>query len=289
MANMNLVTGHKGSAHVTAADAGALNAAIMGAGQYVANLWNKFAATVATNNKITISDGVLLMQGRLAAINAGGSVDLAIENGAVGYNRNDLIVARYTRDAQGVEEVNLVVIKGTATTGEAADPAYTVGNILDDGDTLNDMPLYRIPIEGINVQTPVALFALVSSLKAHEEAANPHKTTADQVGAKKKNAVESIATGGTGATTAAKAREALGVTPENIGAKKAGDVEPIENGGTGATNAAQARENLGVTPENIGAAPAAHSHTLDTLSNIHISSSTPTSLENGHWYLVKES
>lgn len=35
---------------------------------------------------------------------------------------------------------------------------------------------------------------------------------------------------------------------------------PVEHGGTGATSAADARNNLGITPENIGAATASHTH-----------------------------
>lgn len=55
-----------------------------------------------------------------------------------------------------------------------------------------------------------------------------------------------IANGGTGATTVAAARNALGLG-NTSGAL------PVANGGTGATSAASARSNLGITPANIGA------------------------------------
>ena len=159
MANMHLVTGYAGTEHVTAADAGSLNSAIFGTGEYVLDRGNKFAATVVTNNTIRIADGDLMMQGRHVRLTEGDYVDLAIDNGAQGMLRNDLIVARYTKNAStGVEEVNLVVIKGTAAASNPSDPAYTSGDIINNHVILNDMPLYRVPLNGINVQALVPLF-----------------------------------------------------------------------------------------------------------------------------------
>ena len=152
MANMNLVTGYIGSNHVTSNDVGSFNAAIFGGGQYILNRGQKFAATVETNNKLRIHDGDLIMQGRHVRINEGDIVDITIENGATDYNRNDLVVARYTKSASsGVEAVDLVVIKGTPVIGAAEDPAYTVGDIVNDGAMLNDMPLYRVEINGLSL------------------------------------------------------------------------------------------------------------------------------------------
>ena len=163
MGNLNLVTGYKGEAHVTAADQGSFNAAIFGAGSYVLNRGNKFAALVVSNNSIRIQDGDICLQGRHVRLAEGTYVDLAIENGNQGYKRNDLIVARYTKSAQGVEDCNLVVIKGTASTSAAADPEYTAGDIINDHDTQADFPLYRVPIDGITVGTLVPLFSVIDS------------------------------------------------------------------------------------------------------------------------------
>lgn len=163
MANMHLITGYAGAEHVTAADAGSLNTAIFGSGQYVLDRGNKFAATIVTNNTIRIADGDIMMQGRHVRLAEGSYVDLTIDNGAQGMMRNDLIVARYTKDAStGVEAVNLVVIKGTAAASNPADPAYTAGDIINDHVALNDMPLYRVPLNGLNVQTLVPLFTMAS-------------------------------------------------------------------------------------------------------------------------------
>lgn len=181
MANMNLVTGYIGTNHVTSNDVGSFNAALFGGGQYILNRGQKFAATVETNNKLRIYDGDLIMQGRHVRINEGDVVDLTIENGATDYNRNDLVVARYTKNASsGVEAVNLVVIKGTPVIGAAEDPAYTAGDIVNDGAMLNDMPLYRVEIKGLSLAKVTFLAEEAQSLEsilellANKVASNGH-------------------------------------------------------------------------------------------------------------------
>lgn len=159
MGNMHLVTGYQGQDHVTAADHGSLYAAIFGNGSYVLDRGNKLAASVISSNKVRISDGDIVLQGRHIRLNEGAAVDLTIANGTQGYKRNDLVVARYTRNAStGVEEASLVVIKGTASTSAPADPAYNNGDILTDHAEVVDFPLYRVPLDGISVGTLEQLF-----------------------------------------------------------------------------------------------------------------------------------
>lgn len=161
MANLHLVTGHQGSAHISAADQGSLYAAILGAGNYVLARGKQFAVSVISNNQIRIADGDLMMQGRHVRLNEDTYTDLTIENGTQGYKRNDLIVCRYTlAQSTGEEECNLVVIKGEETTGTASDPEYSSGSILG-GDTQVDFPLYRVPLSGLSVGTPVQLFSVL--------------------------------------------------------------------------------------------------------------------------------
>ena len=165
MANLHLVTGYAGQAHVTAADDGSLFEAAIRSGQFVTEAGQKFSASVVSNNQIRVYDGELIMQGRHVKLDPGAYVDLAIENGAQGRLRNDLIVARYTKNADnGIEECNLVVIKGTAAESSPADPECTTGSINADGDILHDFPLYRVPLSGLNVGVLVALFTPVASL-----------------------------------------------------------------------------------------------------------------------------
>lgn len=159
MGNMHLVTGYAGKSHVTASDHGAMNSAIFGTGEYVLGKGNKLSASVISNNQIRIYDGDLMMQGRHVRVEEGKYVDLTIENGTQDTYRNDLIVARYTKNTStGVEGCELVVIKGTAVTSNPSDPSYTKGNLLENHDVQNDMLLYRVPLVGLNVQNLVCLF-----------------------------------------------------------------------------------------------------------------------------------
>lgn len=164
MANLHLVTGFAGYEHIKATDQAAFNAALIGTGQFVLEKGGIFEAQVHTNNLVRVLDGELMMQGRFIRLDPDTYVDLEIENGEQGKLRNDIIVARYTKDiSTGVEECNLVVIKGEAVASNPADPAHEEGDITNGVGTVHDFPLWRLPIDGINVGEPVALYGEIYS------------------------------------------------------------------------------------------------------------------------------
>lgn len=152
---VELVTGHANKAHVTAEQAAGLNAGILGLDDYVLDVNDKFELTVVSANKVTIGTGELVMQGR--HVSQGMPEDLIVTNGSQGQKRNDLIVCRYAKGSQNIESAKLVVVRGTPTTGTPTDPAVNTTSPLDGGTTY-DMPLYRIPLDGITIGTPVPLF-----------------------------------------------------------------------------------------------------------------------------------
>ena len=158
---VELVTGHAGKAHATAEQAAGLNAGILGLDDYVLNVHDKFKITVVSANKVTIGTGELVMQGR--HVSQGTPEDLIVTNGSQGQKRNDLIVCRYAKGSQSVESAELVVVRGTPTTGTPTDPAVNTTSPLDGGTTY-DMPLYRIPLDGITIGTPVALFNVLKPM-----------------------------------------------------------------------------------------------------------------------------
>lgn len=149
---MNIVTGYTGTPHVTANEAQALNQGIFGPENYVLDVGQKFSATLVDANNITIEDGEGVLQGVQFRIAPGETENVSIDSGTSGYNRIDLICARYTKDTQtGVEAVNLVVIKGTPAASTPSEPSYNSGDVLL-GDSPVDFPLYKVTLTGV---TPV--------------------------------------------------------------------------------------------------------------------------------------
>lgn len=156
---IELITGHAGSAHISAADAGWFNAGVVGDGKYVLDTGTQFACNVQSANLVTIGIGDALFEGRHVRVSA--TENVALDNGAQGVNRNDIICIKYEyASSTSVESASLAVIKGTASGGTAVDPDIPSGSILEGASTAY-MPLWRIPISGITVGTPEKLYGEV--------------------------------------------------------------------------------------------------------------------------------
>lgn len=164
---MQIVTGYTGTAHIKSAHDRSRNAGVVGKGSYVLSTGNMLAAKMQTANTLRIVDGDLMLQGTHATIEAGTHEDLTIDNGTQGMKRNDLVVARYERlsGEPKTESVTLRVIKGSPSSGAAADPAHVEGDVLN-GDLVAEMPLYRVPIDGITPGEPVPLFDVAPTIDA---------------------------------------------------------------------------------------------------------------------------
>ena len=153
---IELITGHAGSAHISAADDGWYNVGVVGSGKYVLDTGTQLACTVQSANLVTIGVGDAVFEGRHVRVSVAENV--AIDNGAQGVNRNDIICLKYEYDSlTDVESASLAVVKGTAVSSTPSDPTIPAGSILD-GDSTAYMPLWRIPISGISVGTPVSVY-----------------------------------------------------------------------------------------------------------------------------------
>lgn len=161
---MRIITGSTGETHVTSNNDGEFNQSIFGDGLVVLSNGQQLAANMIDYNTIQIKDGDLVFQGRHALIEPNTADEITIETGAVGYNRNDLIVAHYEIDVQtGYEELSLEVIKGAETKGTAVDPEHTEGDIRT-GALVAEAPLYRVKIKDVKIEAIEPLFTVQENL-----------------------------------------------------------------------------------------------------------------------------
>ena len=156
-----IVDGMTGTKHISSDDLAALNTATVGKADCVLKYGNDFALTMASANSATLGTGVGMVGGKRFWNQA--ATSLTIQSGTQGQKRNDLVVARYAKTSAGIESITPVVVKGTPTTGTPADPATTA----------NDLKLWRVPLNGITVGTPVKLFNPVTPLATLGDSVSP--------------------------------------------------------------------------------------------------------------------
>ena len=159
---MNIITGYRNEPHVTSQQLRNTYIPIFGSDAKILDVGSKMAVTVISANEIEIADGQLICEGCTAEIAHGTTESLTIDNGTQGKQRIDLIVARYAKNSRtGVEDMQLVVIKGTPASTFPDSPTYNEGKIAD-GDSPVDFPLYRVNLNGISITSVVPLVDTVS-------------------------------------------------------------------------------------------------------------------------------
>lgn len=154
-------TAVEAAGHIYAEDDAAIFQSMFG-GDGVLNIGNCLKSTVISNNKVRISDGVLSVGGHIGRLSHADYQDMTIENGAIGYNRNDIIYARFLTSGN-VDSFILAVKKGTATTGTATDPALVQGNLYE-GAVERDYPLYRVKLSGLSISSVDQLFTVIPTI-----------------------------------------------------------------------------------------------------------------------------
>lgn len=153
---IELVDGKAGTAHISSEDKAIIHQAKFSKSDVVFDWGDAFKCSMSSSNRATVGTGCASIQGLDWHITSAESV--TISNGSQGMKRNDIICAHYHRESEtGNELVNLVVLQGTPNATAAADPTIPSGQILS-GAVDAYMPLWRIPLDGITVGTPVRLF-----------------------------------------------------------------------------------------------------------------------------------
>lgn len=153
---IELVDGKAGTMHISSEDKAIIHQAKFSKSDVVYDWGDALKCSMSSSNRATIGTGCASIQGLDWHITSAESV--TISNGSQGMKRNDIICAHYHRDSKtGNENVALTVLKGSPNATAAADPTIPSGKILS-GAVDAYMPLWRIPLNGITVGTPVRLF-----------------------------------------------------------------------------------------------------------------------------------
>lgn len=166
MAGMKEITANtapEAEPHIYAEDDAAVYQAIFG-GDGVSTIGQACKATVLSNNKVRVADGVVCVGGHMARIPYGEYEDCEIMNGQSGKNRNDIIVAKFeTTGTGGIDTMTCEVIQGTARE-TAVDPELTQDDIYAGG-KVREYPLYRVKIEGLSITAVEQMFEIIPSNK----------------------------------------------------------------------------------------------------------------------------
>ena len=123
----------------------------IGQKSYIVTSGENLEPELAANNLLKIRSGMMSHHGNVSSVKIGTYDEVELTNGSQGMKRIDLVVNRYTRNAEtNIEKNEWVVIVGTPAASNPVAPAYTVGN-LQKGDLVDDCPVFELHYDGINV------------------------------------------------------------------------------------------------------------------------------------------
>jgi hypothetical protein len=161
---MEIVSGRTGKPHVTSQQFRQLIEGTVGQESCILTSGENLEPELASNNSLKIRSGMLVHHGNISSVKIGTYDEVGLSNGSQGMKRIDLVVCRYTKNAETeVESCDWVVIMGTPAASNPVAPAYTVGN-LQDGDLVDDCPIFEVHYDGINVTEVKKLVSVVSNL-----------------------------------------------------------------------------------------------------------------------------
>lgn len=149
---MQIVTGKTGTPHVTSQQFRQFIEGTVGQESYILNTAENLEPELVTNNKLKIRSGMMCHHGNLSVVEIGTYDEVTIPNGTQGMKRVILIANRYTRNEEtGIEECEWHKFIGVSDPDEFKEvTSYTEGN-LQDGDLVDDCPVFEIHQDGLNV------------------------------------------------------------------------------------------------------------------------------------------
>ena len=149
---MQIVTGKTGTPHVTSQQFRQFVEGTVGQESYILNSAENLEPELVTNNKLKIRSGMMCHHGNLSVVEIGTYDEVTIPNGTQGMKRVILIANRYTRNEEtGIEECEWYKFIGVSDPDEFKMPnSVTEGN-LQNGDLVDDCPVFEIHQDGLNV------------------------------------------------------------------------------------------------------------------------------------------
>ena len=161
---MEIVSGRTGKPHVTSQQFRQLIEGTVGQESCILTSGENLEPELASNNSLKIRSGMLAHHGNISSVKIGTYDAVNLSNGSQGMKRIDLVVCRYTRNAETeVENCNWVVIAGTPVSSNPVAPTYTVGN-LQKGDLVDDCPVFEVHYDGINVTEVKKILSVAPNL-----------------------------------------------------------------------------------------------------------------------------
>lgn len=161
---MEIVSGKTGSPHVTSQQFRQILEGTIGQGSCILTSGENLEPELTSNNLLKIRSGIMAHHGNVSSVKIGTYDEVTITNGTQGMKRKDLVVNRYTRNKEtGIETNEWLYIIGTPTSGTPTVPVYTKGN-LQEGDLVDDCPVFEITLDGINVTEVKKLLEVLPSM-----------------------------------------------------------------------------------------------------------------------------
>lgn len=162
---MKIVSGKTGTPHVTSEQFRQIIEGTVGQGSYILTSGENLEPELASNNMLKIRGGMMSHHGNISCVDLNTYDEVTLTNGSQGVKRIDLIVNRYTRnDETGLEKNEWVVIIGTPDASNPKVPQHTIGN-LQNGDLIDDCPVFEVHYDGINVTEVKKLLPVMSNLE----------------------------------------------------------------------------------------------------------------------------
>ena len=181
---MEIVSGRTGKPHVTSQQFRQMIEGTIGQESYIITSGENLEPELAANNLLKIRSGMMSHHGNVSSVNIGTYDEVELTNGSQGMKRIDLVVNRYTRNAEtNIEKNEWVVIMGTPVASNPVAPTYTVGN-LQKGDLVDDCPVFELHYDGINVTEVKKLLSVlpnVAELNSNKKVECFSKTVATDV------------------------------------------------------------------------------------------------------------